>query len=417
MSTSSSTAPLHPQEAQRLLDLMGYGAFGTPSEDSYDDLVHMAADVCGTQIALLSLVGENQLHFKSRCGFSLEYADRDGSFCSHAVLHEDMLIIEDATTDVRFKEHPLVMCPDMHVRFYAGVPLLSSNKLPMGVLCVIGNTAQSLSDRQKRSLRTIASQITANMELKKALGQMHEYAEQLKTLNANKDRFFSIMAHDLKGAFHGLIGFAEVLDEEFETLDASSMHRIAKFLHESSRETFGMLENLLEWSRLEDGSIAFKPENLDLSDLAKALKRRLGASAAAKKIEIVLKVDEGLKFFGDRHMLDSILHNLLSNALKFSRPNSEITVAILALDHHFKIQVSDQGVGMSQEQVRRLFTPGEFKSTRGTKGEAGSGLGLVLCREFADRHDGSISVQSEQSKGTTFEVILPRKKKKQARFK
>ncbi len=411
MKSVTTVAPLHPQEDQRLIDLYDYGVFGTPTSSEYDDLVLLAATICNAPIALLSLVGDEKLHFKSSCGFNEEFTARKGSFCSHAILHDGVMVVEDTTKDPRFNTHPLVICPTNKVRFYAGAPLLSQNGLPLGVVCVLGDQPQSLTDAQIKGLKTVAHQIVSTMELKKSYDQLKDYSEQLKSLNKHKDRFFSIIAHDLRGAFHGIMGFAEVLDQEYDSMEADSIKRIVRYLSDSSVETYQLLENLLEWASLDEGSIKFHPSHFDIGVAISNISDRFTASAAKKEINLVVKTQHDIDLYADRHMFESIVHNLISNALKFTHRGGQVTVSSEIEGDRLRIDIIDTGVGMSQSKIKKLFSLETTSTVRGTSGEAGSGLGLILCREFVDRHFGSISVKSTPGEGSTFSVHLPIKVK------
>ena len=249
------------------------------------------------------------------------------------------------------------------------------------------------------------------MELKKSYDQLKDYSEQLKSLNKHKDRFFSIIAHDLRGAFHGIMGFTEVLDQEYDSMETDSIKRIVRYLSDSSVETYQLLENLLEWASLDEGSMKFHPSHFDIGLAISNISDRFTASAAKKEINLVVKTQHDIDLYADRHMFESIVHNLISNALKFTNRGGQVTVSSKIEGDRLRIDIIDTGVGMSQSKINKLFNLETTSTARGTSGEAGSGLGLILCREFVDRHFGNISVKSTPGEGTTFSVHLPIKVK------
>ena len=395
-----SIAPLHPRELERLKLLDSYQLFGTSSEARFDEIVSVVAQICGADSALLSLVGEDSLWFKSTYNYTAESGPRDGSFCSHAVLHDDVMIIEDATLDERFSQNPLVTCPTTHVRFYAGTPLQSDDGLPLGVLCAIGSQPRTMTDLQTQTLKVMGNQIMAQMNL-------HRSVLKMQALNQSKDKFFAIIAHDLKAAFHGILGFSEVLDTEFDELDDSAKHKIANYLNECSHTTYKLLENLLEWAMLENGSMAYRPKQLNLKSLVTDTVSRLQFMASQKNIALTCHLSDQVWLHGDAHMLQSLIHNLAVNAIKFTAHSGQIHISDVVEDETVTIVVQDNGTGMSENQLAQLFAVEHSQSTKGTNGEKGTGLGLLLCKQFVQQHEGEIQVISQLGQGTTFKVTLP----------
>ena len=395
-----SIAPLHPQEKQRLEALAAYELFGTQPEAQFDEIVSLVAQICGSSSALLSLVGEDLLWFKSRYNYAAESGPRDGSFCSHAILHDDVMIVEDASLDERFNQNPLVTCPSTHVRFYAGAPLLTEDGLPLGVICAIDDQPKSMTPLQIQTLKVLANQVVAQMNL-------HRSVVRMQQINKNKDKFFAIIAHDLKAAFHGILGFSDVLDTDYDELADSNRREIASYLNESSHTTYKLLENLLEWARLENGAMPFQPKPLQLASLVEATVAGLQFTAAQKNIHIELQLAPEIWVDGDRHMLNSLIHNLVGNAIKFTPEYGKIRIYHTV--HHDKVMVSveDNGMGMPPEQVQRLFNGDHNQSTRGTQGEKGTGLGLLLCQQFLQHHQGTLDVKSRVGHGSTFSFTIP----------
>ncbi|WP_051526645.1 GAF domain-containing sensor histidine kinase [Alkanindiges illinoisensis] len=395
-----SIAPLHPQEKQRLEALAAYALFGTQPEAQFDEIVSLVAQICGSSSALLSLVGEDLLWFKSRYNYAAESGPRDGSFCSHAILHDDVMIVEDASLDERFNQNPLVTCPSTHVRFYAGAPLLTEDGLPLGVICAIDDQPKSMTSLQVQTLKVLANQVVAQMNL-------HRSVVRMQQINQNKDKFFAIIAHDLKAAFHGILGFSDVLDTDFDELEDKTKREIASYLNESSHATYKLLENLLEWARLENGAMPYRPKQLQLDSLVEETVAGLQFSAAQKNIRIEIQLQPDIWVHGDRHMLHSLIHNLLGNAIKFTPEYGNIRIYDETQQDKVVISVEDNGMGMTPEQVQRLFKGDHNQSTKGTHGEKGTGLGLLLCQQFVQQHHGSLEVNSSVGRGSTFSFGIP----------
>lgn len=393
-------APLHPREAERLKALNTYGLLGTQPEERFDEIVSLVAQLCGSDTALLSLVGEDLLWFKARYNYAAESGPRDGSFCSHALMHDDVMVIEDAMLDERFNRNPLVTCPSTPIRFYAGAPLMGDDGLPLGVICAIDSQPKQMTDLQMQTLKVMANQIVAQMNL-------HRSVMQMQALNQSKDKFFAIIAHDLKAAFHGILGFSEVLDTEFDELDDASKRKIANYLNESSQSTYKLLDNLLEWARLENGSMPYRPKALQLDQLIEDTVYSLQFMAAQKNISLTTRLQSDVWIEADMHMLQSLVHNLVANALKFTPNGGTIQIFDEVKDDQISISVQDNGTGMNDVQLQKLFNVAYSQSTNGTNGETGTGLGLLLCQQFVQQHKGALNVSSQLGQGSTFSFNFP----------
>lgn len=246
-------------------------------------------------------------------------------------------------------------------------------------------------------------------ERKQAEQALKESEAKLKESNATKDKFFSIIAHDLKSPFNSMIGFSEVLNEKFDEYNIEKQKKFISIINQELQGTYKLLENLLYWSRSQRGTIDFKPERLNLYLLVNETNKLLVNLAQNKSINLINQIPENINVEADRDMLLSIIRNLISNAIKFTPKCGEISIkAKLTKDDKFvKILVIDSGVGISKETQSKLFDIGENTTTKGTENETGTGLGLILCKEFVERHGGEIWVESELKKGATFNFTLP----------
>ncbi len=397
---------LQGDEHERLKALDDYGLFGSAPEPQFDEIVALAAQLCGVSSALLNLVGQDRNWFKSKFGIEGDSVERKNSFCGQAIHYNEMMLVENAKTDTRFCDNPNVNCSN-GLSFYAGVPLRNSQGLALGVLCVFDSQTKQLTEIQLQSLKVLARQLVAQMELHKTVRLLQQYSQTMLALNQSKDRFFSIIAHDLRAAFHGILGFADVLDSEFDDLDVVDIKKIANYLNLSTQATYELLENLLSWAQFENGSMRFKPERLNLERLIDSSVTALSLSAAQKDIHIEFNAQRNLSIMGDINMLQSLLHNLISNAIKFTHAKGKIMVRAIAHNHEVHIEIQDSGTGMSTEQLQKLFVLEHSFSNKGTSGEKGTGLGLQLCKQFVEQHTGRIEVTSELGIGSCFTVYLP----------
>ncbi|WP_430816219.1 tetratricopeptide repeat-containing sensor histidine kinase [Carboxylicivirga sp. RSCT41] len=234
-----------------------------------------------------------------------------------------------------------------------------------------------------------------------------EKNEELKQLNATKDKFFSIIAHDLKSPFSSLMGFAEMLVLNAENKDTSTVIEYSQIIHNSTKRLLGLVENLLQWSRTQIGTTEYKPSQLDISIQTHNIVSLLRLNAEEKDIVISPKIERGLVAWADENLYNTVLRNLISNAIKFSRIGSVIYVAAGIKNDMIEVSVADSGVGIRHENLEKLFMVDNTFSTKGTLNEKGTGLGLVLCKEFVEINKGTIWAESELEKGSTFYFTLP----------
>ncbi len=278
-------------------------------------------------------------------------------------------------------------------------------------------------------VRDISEQITAEEQVKKLIEEMQfnkeiieqnaselvqlnaklvESEERLKELNASKDKFFSIIAHDLKGPFQNLIGYSQLLVQEFENLSSDEIREMSVDLYNSAKNLYRLLENLLQWSRLQRGVIEFNPIKFEIILVVSQNFDLLQNIAKEKNISLVSNVPENLTVYADLNMINTVIRNLLSNALKFTNCGGKIELnAAPTNDNYVKIEIKDNGVGMSEEFVGNIFRIDSYKSTPGTNNEQGTGLGLILCKDFIEKNKGKITVESKLGEGTTFTILLP----------
>jgi PAS domain S-box-containing protein len=252
--------------------------------------------------------------------------------------------------------------------------------------------------------QTIMRDITKR---KRTENTLKENDVRLRELNATKDKFFSILAHDLRSPFNNILGFSEILKNEVKDLDIDSIEQYAGIIHSSALNTFQLLNSLLDWARTQQGAIPFNPIKLLLKQIVNSEFAGLEIQSLHKQIELVEDIPDNFIITADENMLRTCLRNLISNAIKFSNKFGEVKVIANLQEGQAMISVIDQGIGMSQETIDKLFRIETSFSTRGTLKEKGTGLGLILCKEFIHKHGGEICVDSEIGKGSTFTFNLP----------
>ena len=244
-------------------------------------------------------------------------------------------------------------------------------------------------------------------ERKKAEQALKDSQARLRELNATKDRLFAIIGHDLRSPFNSIIGFSQLLAEQVKEKDYEGLDEYARIIQESSKKAMDLLTNLLEWSRSQSGNIEFNPEYFDLVSIIQEAAGLSQDSAAQKSITLTQQLPHNLTIFADKAMINSILRNLLSNGIKFTHPGGKITISTEKTEEQLMVSVADDGTGIPPEDLDKLFRIDAAQSTPGTHKESGTGLGLLLCKEFTEMHGGKIWAESTPGMGSKFSFTIP----------
>jgi signal transduction histidine kinase len=253
--------------------------------------------------------------------------------------------------------------------------------------------------------------IQQNKELKEFNTGLEQKVEQrtqeLAELNRTKDKFFSIIAHDLKNPFNTLLGFSELLLENMPMFKPEQIEEYISIIFETSRSSYSLLENLLDWSRSQTGRIKLLKEEIDLYRIANENIKLLDSPALKKEIQLNNDIYPGTIAFADNNMINTVIRNLLSNAVKYTGLGGVINIDCEKKGDLLCIHVRDNGIGMKPEVVEKLFRIDESISTKGTADETGTGLGLILCKEFIERNGGRLWVESDPDEGSIFYFTIP----------
>lgn len=394
----------HPKEFERQQVLERYKILDTMAEQAYDDITKIAAAICGTSIAVISLVDKDRQWFKSAVGLGVSETPRDIAFCAHAILDSNLLIVNDATKDNRFHDNPLVTDAPF-IRFYAGAQLQSPEGLNLGTLCVIDPQPMELSANQYDVLRSLSRQVMMLLELRYNLSQLSSISSDLKNTNDKMNQLVGIVAHDLRNPLGNIHSLAEMIDE---TTSKNELEEYIRLIKLSSSSCSEMVQNILEMSALETGKIRIQKSMQSVKELFNEAWRTTAHLSEKKSITALVDGDDA-QLLVDRQRIIQTLCNLLTNAIKFSHPGSIINFTISADDSQVTLSIRDKGVGMSDKQIRSLFDPTKATSTMGTSGEVGTGYGLPLVAQIVSLHGGIIEVKSEESIGSEFLLKFPRK--------
>lgn len=245
------------------------------------------------------------------------------------------------------------------------------------------------------------------VELEKASKQLQKYAEEQEEMNATKDKFFSIIAHDLKAPFQGLVGYTTIIKDGIDSMPRAELIRFIDGINDITRNTYGLLENLLEWSRLQSNKIIVTPVTFDIGTEIDRTVKVLEGKAKEKRIDVQNNVSKDAKVFCDKNMFKTVVHNLISNALKFTMPGGKIEINSEPRSGKVIISIKDSGIGIPVEDIDKLFRIDQPVTTKGTANETGTGLGLVICKEMVEKNGGKIWVNSEENGGSTFYFTVP----------
>jgi signal transduction histidine kinase len=290
---------------------------------------------------------------------------------------------------------------------------LRLNRLRIGVIALVIIMALAiiiwsiLSQRNRLKRETNKLLTQKNQELEATLRKLKESELTLKELNATKDKFFSIIGHDLRNPLNALLGFSELISGSSRDYTLEEIRKYNKIINDSARNIHQLIENLLEWSRSQSGNIDFLPKHHNLLPITNDIQEIFSIQLKKKNITIHNYIPADLIVFADKNLLSTILRNLITNAIKFTPSGGYISLSAERVDGKVTISVSDTGIGMTRDQLNNLFRLDNHLTKIGTSQETGTGLGLILCKEFVDIHKGFIQVESEPDKGSTFKFSLP----------
>ncbi len=394
-------ADIPGNEAQRLAALRSYDILDTDPELGFDDLTQVAAAICGTPIALVSLVDRDRQWFKSRHGLDVPETLRDVALCAHAIHGHDLFVVPDTLADDRFLDNP-ICAGAPHVRFYAGAPLVTDDGLALGTLCVIDHLPRQLDGRQRDALRRLGRQVICQLELRRARDEARRSARA-------KHEFLATMSHEIRTPLNGVIGSAELLAA---AVHAPELQDLAQTISRSGRHLLGIVDDILDTSRLEAGGVHLAVDDFDLREVMHDVLAMCGTPARQKGIALELdwRVATPSRRRGDAYRLRQVLVNLVGNAVKFTHEGSvQLAVADGAAPEGLRIAVRDTGIGIREDVLPMLFQRFVQADSSTTRRFGGSGLGLSICRELVGLMGGEVAVQSIPGTGSTFsfELLLP----------
>ena len=406
-----------PDEEQRLEALKAYEILDTLPESVYDDLTALAAHICQTPIALVSLVDRDRQWFKSRLGLDASETPRDISFCGHVVADRETLIVPDAQRDERFADNPLVT-GEPGIRFYAGAPLATPDQHYVGTLCVIDSQPHTLGDQERGLLEALSRQVVSQLELRLNLRNLESTQEELRQAilsereaSQAKSLFLANMSHELRTPLNAVIGYSEMLQEEAEDAGQESFVDDLGKIRSSGEHLLGLINDILDLSKIEAGKLILERESFGLAELlaetTPVVEPLVAKNGNVLKVHVRDPID---RMEGDRSRTRQCLLNLLSNAAKFTENGTialEVRRATLGEQSAIAFSVEDTGIGIAPEDLERVFGRFEQVSRKSGPKHAGTGIGLPLTRHLAVLMGGDVTAESEPGGGSMFTLVLP----------
>ena len=411
-------APLPANEANRLATLRAYEILDTDPEDTFDDLTKVAARICGTPIALVSLIDEHRQWFKSRIGLDATETPRSVAFCSHAILEPDeVMIVPDATRDARFSDNPLVVA-DPNVIFYAGAPLVTPDGIPLGTLCIIDHVPRDLDDESRETLQSLARATISQLELRKAALDLRDLSQELARSNQDLARrngeirrFYQTLSHELKTPVTVVREYVSMVLEGLAGEIAEEQRRFLTIAMESCDRMAADVDDLLDLTRIETGKLRLEAGPVSVQALLESAVTALAPFATKAGVRLDYAPGEELPtVLADKGKVIQVLSNLIRNAIKFTPPGGEIDVAARRVDDpedFVEISVRDTGRGIKADDLENVFERLYQCTDDDACSKQGLGLGLYLCREIVKLHGGEILAESVEGAGTTFRFSLP----------
>jgi two-component system, sensor histidine kinase len=398
------SAPVPKNELARLRKLNLYRILDTPSEEAFDRITRLVADFIDVPIALVSLVDSERQWFKSKQGLDASETPREIAFCAHAILGNDLFVVEDASKDLRFLDNPLV-ADDPSIRFYAGAPLTTPDGLNLGTLCAIDRTPRTLTEKQARLLTDLASVVVDELELRIALrSAMNDVADNVSR-SALKNEFISMVSHELRTPLTPIKGALGLLTHKtFSEIPEQASELVALALRNADN-LLTLVNDLLDFKKIEAGKLEINFDITNCGIILNEVCENMHALAESSGINLELSSNVDEPLVADAGRLSQVLINIISNSIKFSPENGTVFASASANNRYITYRIKDSGPGIPislRDSIFEMFTQAAGENKR-----KGTGLGLAISKSIVDAHGGKIWFDTELEKGSTFYVQIP----------
>jgi len=380
----------------RVHELYESSSLDASRESGFDEIVKLASSLCDMPISFINIVDAKGQWFKvASVGLNKAETESDGYFCNHAIVQDALFEITDVATDGRFCNIKLGR-DGQPIRYYAGIPLITSSGGRLGTFCMVDKIPRHLTEKQKFGLKVLADNIVKILELKLKNKELSYSADTQK-------KIISILAHDVRNPLSSVKNIIEL--KKSDIIDARDAAELIDMVTEQLNSTIEMIENILNWGQMHLQFGRLQLEDFDLNGVVERIFGSESLNSLVKSNKLVNKIKPGTIIHSDQQSLEFILRNLVNNANKFTQ-HGNIIIGMEEVGAKNVIWVTDNGVGISDERARELLNKNVYNSTLGTNNERGSGLGLLLVKEFIDRMNGTLTLESELGKGTTFKIVI-----------
>ncbi|MDG5767604.1 GAF domain-containing sensor histidine kinase [Balneolales bacterium ANBcel1] len=395
------TPPIPADETQRLEALRRYvGPDGAVERnEALEKLARLASEFFEIPIVLVNLIDEETQYQQACHAFEARTTARSESFCQFTIMSDDVFEVRDARKDPLFRNNPNVT-GGMQLRFYAGAPLKTPDGHNIGSLCLIDRKPNALTPSDKQALRTLADEVVSRMELTRLNRVLEEESRA-------KDELMRIVSHDMRNPLMGIVGFAEYLHQETEDEEKREIYSI---MEDAAKHMLGIVNVMLNSDYLRNESFALHRKVMDVAELTRDVIKLYQPFAMIKEQELAVDLPDNLRFKIDPERWKHITGNLISNAVKFTPRHGRVFVSVGVVEgtpRSLVLRVEDTGIGLSEEQLKSLYSGNKSIRRRGTEGEETSGLGMLFIKKSVELHRGTISVTSAPDKGTVFTIEIP----------
>jgi len=394
-------APIPANDRQRLDALLSYKVLDSDPEKDFDDITLLASEICETPISIITLLDEQRQWFKSSVGLDIREADREISFCGHAIAEPDQnLIVENALEDERFRDNPFVT--QGTVVSYAGIPIVNPEGFALGTLCVIDNKAKKLEPFQIKVLEKLANQITKLLELRRNNYRLAESHNDLAQPYKDLEQFSHVVSHDLKSPLNNIMQLSEFFADMYaDKLDDHGKQMIG-YIGQSAKELKLLVDGILEHYKYDSLDVTQR-EKIRLRELGEYIVNLLNADGDFEFVH----ADEKVRFWSNKMALGQILYNLVANAIKYNdKETGTVEIGSIQHENEIEVYVKDNGPGIPESQFRKIFEIFGTLGTNDRSGNKGTGIGLSTVSKLVQKLGGRIEVESQMGIGSTFRIYL-----------
>ncbi len=396
-------APLPENEMKRVIELSEFDLDYSSLQENFKDLAKLAAKVAGTNISLVNMIDSFTQWTVSNFGLDLDQMPREDSVCQYTIVSDQFFEVKDLSADDRFKDKFYVK-DDPNLRYYFGVPLQTSDGLQLGALCVLDTIGKEISPEKVEMLKIIADEIVNRLMVIRVVNGLKNRVKEAKETQKK-------VAHDIRGPLSGIVGLAQLISEQGKDNKLEDVLQLVSMIQKGGHSLLELADEILSAEKkIDNPSQEAGSGEYNLLSFKEKLEKLFLPQATNKKINLQILIDsktEDIPF--SKNKLLQITGNLISNAIKFTPLKGQVTVQlsiVITRTKQLSIKVIDTGSGMDQDTIHQILY-GEQESTEGTSGEKGYGFGLMLVKHLIIKLNGSLNIESEPDKGTTFSVLLP----------